>query len=107
MIILTERAITKIKEFAEGEGIGHNTIRVKVQGGGCAGFTNDMEFNDQVGELDEVFEFGDVKVVVDPLSLQYLENVEIDFQDTPLGSGFKFNNPNVKSTCGCGNSFGV
>lgn len=103
MIQLTEKAITKIKEFAEAEGLSLS-IRVKVIGGGCAGFVNDMEFDDNVGEFDEVIKQGEIKIVVDPLSLQYLEGSTIDFIDSQFGSGFKFLNPNVKSSCGCGHS---
>jgi len=105
MITLTERAIAKVKEFAESEGIGYSSIRVSVKGGGCAGFSYDMEFSDQSTDLDEVLVLDGVTVLVDPVSFQYLENVEIDFLDGPLGAGFKFNNPDVKATCGCGSSF--
>jgi iron-sulfur cluster insertion protein len=105
MIKLTEKAVTKVKEIAEAEGIASLTIRVSVKGGGCAGFTYDMEFNDQVGELDESIDQDGVKIVTDPLSIQYLEDVEIDYLDSPFGGGFKFNNPTVKATCGCGSSF--
>ena len=107
MIALTEKAVTKVKEIAEAEGIAALTIRVSVKGGGCAGFTYDMEFNDQVGELDETVMQDGVLIVTDPLSIQYLDNVEIDYLDSPFGGGFKFNNPTVKSTCGCGSSFSV
>jgi iron-sulfur cluster assembly accessory protein len=107
MISLTEKAVGKIKEIAEAEGIEHLTIRVAVKGGGCAGFEYDMEFNDRVSESDETFDIHGVKVVSDSLSIQYLDNVEIDYLESPLGGGFKFNNPDVKSTCGCGNSFNV
>jgi len=104
MITLTSRAVAKVKEFSESEGIGHTTIRVSVKGGGCSGMIYDMEFSDQESELDEVIEADGIKVLIDPISFQYLEEVEIDFLDGPLGSGFKFNNPSVKSTCGCGSS---
>lgn len=108
MIYLTEKAAKHIVEIAEAEGIGHQTVRVKVIGGGCAGFTNDMFFDDQVSDMDEVFDitdhFGSVKVVCDPLSFQYLDESTIDWVESPYGSGFKFINPNVKGTCGCGSS---
>lgn len=107
MIRLTTRAVDKVKEISDAEGIGHNTIRVSVKGGGCAGFTYDMEFSDQVSELDEIVEQDGVKLTIDPLSFQYVDEVEIDFLDGPMGGGFKFNNPNVKATCGCGSSFSV
>jgi|SRR5271170_2282296 len=103
MIQLTEKAVSKIKEFAESEGL-NLSIRLKVVGGGCAGFTNDMEFDDQTSDLDEVIEQDKVKIVVDPLSFQYLDGSTIDYLDSPFGSGFKFLNPNVKGACGCGSS---
>jgi iron-sulfur cluster insertion protein len=107
MIHLTEKAVGKLKEIAESEGIGHFTVRVRVVGGGCAGFTNDMYFDDQIGEMDEVIEQDGVKIIVDPLSLQYLDETTIDWLDGPFGAGFKFNNPNVTGSCGCGSSFSV
>lgn len=107
MITVTEKAVDKIKEISDSEGIGHYSIRVKVVGGGCAGMTNEIFFEEKPLELDEVVEFGDVKIIVDPLSIQYLENVEIDYVEGNLGSGFKFNNPDVKSSCGCGHSYSV
>jgi iron-sulfur cluster insertion protein len=107
MIHLTEKAAKKIEEIANSEGIGHYTIRVKVVGGGCAGFTNDMYFDDQVGEMDEITELDGVKIVADPLSFQYLDESVIDYIESPLGGGFKFNNPNVTGSCGCGSSFSV
>ena len=105
MITLTERAVIKIKEIAESEGIASLTIRVSVKGGGCSGMTHDMEFSDQVSELDEIIEIDDIKVIIDPLSFQYLENASIDYLESPFGGGFKFNNPAVKATCGCGQSY--
>lgn len=105
MITITDKAIAKIKEISEAEGIGHTTVRIKVLGGGCSGFTYDMEYEDKVGDLDEIVEQDGVKVVVDPVSVQYLENVSIDYGDGLMGGGFKFNNPDVKGSCGCGHSF--
>ena len=107
MIHITEKAAKKIEEISNEEGIGHYCVRVRVVGGGCAGFTNDMYFDDQVGEMDETFELDGVKVIVDPLSFQYLDEVVIDYVDSQFGAGFKFNNPNVTGSCGCGSSFSV
>ena len=103
MITLTSRAVDKLKEFAENEGV-EASVRFKVLAGGCNGFSHDMEFDSQFSETDEVFAIDGVQVLVDMLSYQYLEGVEVDFVDEALGAGFKFNNPNVKSKCGCGNS---
>ena len=107
MIDFTENAIKAVKEISNGEGIGHFNVRLRVIGGGCAGFSYDMYFEDKIGDMDEVFEFDGIKAVVDPLSNQYLENVVVDFIDSQIGRGFKFNNPNVKGSCGCGSSFSV
>jgi iron-sulfur cluster insertion protein len=105
MISVTEKAATQIKEIADAEGITYYVVRVKVVGGGCAGFTHDMTYDNNISELDEVIVCNDdVKVIVDPLSLQYLEDSTIDYIDSPMGGGFKFLNPNVKGSCGCGSS---
>jgi len=105
MFSVTDKAVEKIKEISESEGIGHLNIRLKVIGGGCAGFSYDMFYEDNPTPLDETEEIKGVTIVVDPLSYQYLDGVEIDYVDRDFGSGFKFINPNVKSTCGCGSSF--
>jgi iron-sulfur cluster insertion protein len=105
MIIVTDRAAAKVKEIAQSEGLLGQGLRLRVIGGGCAGFTYDLYFEDQVGEMDEEYESQGIKLYVDPLSHQYLEDTEIDYVEGVHGSGFKFNNPNVKNTCGCGSSF--
>lgn len=107
MISVTTRAADKVKEIASAEGLQGQELRLRVIGGGCAGFTYDLYFEDQVGEMDEQYESNGVKLYVDPLSHQYLEETEIDYVEGVHGSGFKFNNPNVKGTCGCGSSFSV
>lgn len=104
MITLTELAKNKIKEISESEGIGHTCVRAKIIGGGCAGFSYDMFYDDKPSELDEVFEFDDVKIIIDPISGQYLEGVELDYIESNIGGGFKFKNPNVTGSCGCGHS---
>ena len=104
MIKLTEKAVTKVKEIAEAEGIASLTIRVSVKGGGCSGMTHDMEFNDVKFDTDEIVEQDGVTIVIDCLSAQYLESATIDYIDSPFGGGFKFSSPDIKSTCGCGNS---
>lgn len=105
MITVTERAAAKVKEIADAEGLAGQGLRLRVIGGGCAGFSYDLYFEDAIGEMDEQFESLGVKLYVDPLSFQYLENTEIDYVEGVHGSGFKFNNPNTKGTCGCGSSF--
>lgn len=107
MITITERAAAKVKEIADSENLQGQSLRLRVIGGGCSGFTYDLYFEDAVGELDELFESQGVKLTVDPLSYQYLENTEIDYVEELHAAGFKFNNPNSKGSCGCGSSFSV
>ena len=105
MITITEKAAAKVREIATAESLDGQGLRLRVVGGGCAGFTYDLYFEDKITEMDETFECNGVKLYVDPLSFQYLEATEIDFVESEHGSGFKFNNPNVKGSCGCGSSF--
>ena len=104
MITMTDRAAEKVREIAESEDLQSQGLRLRVVGGGCAGFTYDLYFEDQTTDLDEEFESKGVKLYVDPLSFQYLEDTEIDYVEGVHGAGFKFNNPNVTGSCGCGSS---
>lgn len=107
MINITAMAASKVNEIREAEGIeGKMGLRLRVVGGGCAGFSYDLYFDDQT-EVDRRFTTNGVDVVVDEMSLMYLAGTEIDYVEGLQGAGFKFNNPNVKSTCGCGSSFSV
>lgn len=105
MIYITEKAAKQVKFISDSEGIGYYIIRVAVKGGGCAGFEYDLGFDDKINELDEVYELDGVKVVVDPMSIQYIEGTTIDYSDGLMGQGFRFNNPTAKGSCGCGHSF--
>ena len=105
MITLTDKAAEKVKEIRESEGLGAQGLRVRVIGGGCAGFQYDLYFEEAPTDLDENFESHGVKLYVDPLSYQYLDGTEIDYVEGLHGAGFKFVNPQAKSTCGCGSSF--
>ncbi|HWW51092.1 MAG TPA: iron-sulfur cluster assembly accessory protein [Verrucomicrobiae bacterium] len=108
MVQLTPTAVSKVKEILSQQSPAPTGLRVAVVGGGCSGFSYHMAFENQVNESsDNVYEFEGLKVLVDQMSEMYLENVSIDYIETLEGSGFKFNNPNVKSTCGCGSSFTV
>jgi iron-sulfur cluster insertion protein len=107
MITITELAATKVTEISEAEGLQDQGLRLRVIGGGCAGFQYDLYFEDAPTEFDEQFESRGIKLFVDPLSYQYLDGTEIDYVESTHGSGFKFGNPNVSSTCGCGSSFQV
>ncbi|MSP25260.1 MAG: iron-sulfur cluster assembly accessory protein [Myxococcales bacterium] len=105
MVTITERAATKVRDISSEEGLGGQGLRLRVVGGGCAGFSYDLYFEDAPTPMDEEFEDKGVKMFVDPLSYQYLDGTEIDYVEGLYGSGFKFGNPNVTSTCGCGSSF--
>ena len=107
MIALTTKAAEKVREIREAESLGEQGLRLRVIGGGCSGFSYDLYFEDAIGEMDEEFECNGVKLYVDPLSFQYLENTEIDYVDELHAAGFKFNNPNSMGSCGCGSSFSV
>src|SRR5262245_36439939 len=107
MVFITPVAAAKINEIRESEGIETTmALRLRVVGGGCAGFSYDRYF-DEPAEVDRLVEIQGVKVVVDEMSLMYLVGTEIDYVESLQGQGFKFNNPNTKTTCGCGSSFSV
>jgi len=105
-ITLTEAAAERVKDFLaqRGKGIG---LRLGVRPMGCSGMGYVLEFVDEVEDTDEVFEDHGVKVIVDRKSLVYIDGTELDFGREGLNEGFKFNNPNVKDECGCGESFNV
>jgi iron-sulfur cluster assembly protein len=107
MINLTPVAATKVKEIMGQQNPAPTALRVAVVGGGCSGFSYHMAFDSTINPTDNVYEFEGLKVLVDQMSEMYLEGVEVDYLETLEGAGFKFNNPNVKSTCGCGSSFSV
>src|ERR1700740_1146869 len=108
MVQLTPVAVTKVKEIIQSQNPSPAGLRVAVVGGGCSGFSYHMAFENQINEnSDNVYEFEGLKVLVDQMREMYLDGVQIDYIETVEGSGFKFNNPNVKSTCGCGSSFSV
>lgn len=107
MLSLTEVAASKVKEIMSQQNPAPTALRVAVVGGGCSGFSYHMAFDNQENPSDNVYEYQGVKVLVDQMSEMYLDGVSIDYIETLEGAGFKFNNPNVKSTCGCGSSFTV
>lgn len=107
LINLSDKAAEKIIEIRGEENIEDGyALRLKVQGGGCSGFSYDLYF-DQPQEMDRSFEVKGVKLMCDQMSLMYLVGTEVDYVEGLHGAGFKFVNPNVKSTCGCGSSFSV
>lgn len=104
-INLTDAAVSRIKQICAEDSVAPS-IRVKVLGGGCAGFSYDMSFEDsQPSDSDEVIQISDISLRVDPISLQYIEGTTIDYVDTVMASGFKFHNPKSTGSCGCGSSF--
>ncbi|MDE1460511.1 iron-sulfur cluster assembly protein IscA [Spartinivicinus poritis] len=105
-ITLTESAAKHVARYlnSRAKGVG---IRVGVKTTGCSGLAYVLEFVDELAAEDQVFESRGVKVVVDPKSLLYIDGTELDFVKEGLNEGFKFNNPNVASECGCGESFNV
>jgi iron-sulfur cluster assembly protein len=105
-ITLTESAAKHVATFLEkrGKGLG---LRLGVRTSGCSGLAYKLEYADEVRPEDLRFESHGVTVVIDPKSMPYLEGLELDFAREGLNEGFKFNNPNVKDSCGCGESFNV
>ncbi len=107
MIAITEKAVKEVKRLMETDPTAKDTnLRVQVVGGGCSGMSYKLGFDKEPpGQNDKVFEKDGVKVIVDPKSFLYLTGTELDFSDGLNGTGFTFNNPNAKRTCGCGSSF--
>ena len=105
-ITLSEAAAERVKAFIDNRGSGVG-LRLAVKTTGCSGMAYVMEFADQVEDDDVVFEDQGVKVLINPKSLVYLDGTELDYAREGLNEGFKFNNPNVKDMCGCGESFNV
>jgi iron-sulfur cluster assembly accessory protein len=103
----TDNAIAKVKEIMAQQNPVPAGLRVGVVGGGCSGFSYSMSFENGAGMMDKTFDFDGLKVFVDATSLMYLKGVSVDYIETLEAAGFKFDNPNVKSTCGCGSSFNV
>jgi iron-sulfur cluster assembly accessory protein len=106
-LTLTDTAIVKVREIMATQDPLPAGLRIGVVGGGCSGFQYSMAFENQAGMMDKVFSFDDLKVFVDATSLMYLNGCTVDYVETLEAAGFKFENPQVKSTCGCGSSFNV
>ncbi len=106
-INMTPNAIAKVKDIMTQQNPVPAGLRVGVVGGGCSGFSYSMSFENSPGLMDKSYDFDGLKVYVDATSLMYLKGAQIDYVETLEGAGFKFENPNVKSTCGCGSSFNV
>jgi iron-sulfur cluster assembly accessory protein len=106
-LTLTSTAIAKVREIMATQDPLPAGLRIGVVGGGCSGFQYSMAFENQSGMMDKVFSFDDLKVFIDATSLMYLNGCVVDYVESLEAAGFKFENPQVKSTCGCGSSFNV
>src|SRR6266853_3923144 len=106
-VTLTPAAVAKVREIMATQNPLPAGLRIGVVGGGCSGFQYSMSFENQAGMMDKVFKFDDLKVFVDATSLMYLNGCVVDYVETLEAAGVKFDNPAVKSTCGCGSSFSV
>jgi iron-sulfur cluster insertion protein len=106
-LIFSVAAASKVKELIEDEGNDALMLRVFISGGGCSGFQYGFTFDEEVGEGDTVVENEGVKLLVDPMSFQYLSGAEIDYSEGMEGAQFVIRNPNASTTCGCGSSFSV
>ena len=102
---VTPKALERIKELLTREGKPQAGLRLYISGGGCAGMSYGMSIDDAIGNDDAVVRSGDIKVIVDKLSLIYLRGSTIDYEETLQTSGFKVDNPNAAASCGCGLSF--
>jgi iron-sulfur cluster assembly protein len=106
VVHVTDKAIAKIRQAFEREGVaGAGGLRLGVLGGGCSGLSYLFRFEPKPRPTDKVFEFGDVKVFVDPKSIVFLDGMTLDWQDSLMHSGFAFHNPHATKSCGCGTSF--
>ena len=106
-VSLTANAAKKVQEIMSQQNPVPAGLRIGVVGGGCSGFSYSMQFENAPGMMDKTFDMEGLKVYVDATSVMYLNGCVVDYVETLEGAGFKFENPNVKSTCGCGSSFSV
>ena len=107
MITITESAKTKILDLLLEENNPNLSLRTFVQGGGCSGFSYGFTFDEIMNEDDFEMPLGNTKILIDAMSMQYLQGASIDYKEDLQGSEFKITNPNAQSTCGCGSSFSV
>ncbi|HOF60730.1 MAG TPA: iron-sulfur cluster insertion protein ErpA [Candidatus Latescibacteria bacterium] len=104
LVTISDSAAKKIRELLQEEGNPNYALRLQVVGGGCAGFQYKLAFDDEFAEDDELLDYEGFRVVVDPMSARYVEGATIDYVESEMASGFKIENPNVVTTCGCGHS---
>jgi len=106
-VVFTEAAATKVKSLIAEEGNDNLMLRVFISGGGCSGFQYGFTFDENIQDGDTEVENCGVKLLIDPMSFQYLSGAEVDYKESLEGSQFVINNPNASTTCGCGSSFSV
>ena len=107
MIQVTPKAVEKIKEAFLREGVSEGGLRLGIQGGGCSGLSYQFRFDPKPRPTDKIFKYDGVSVYIDPKSFVYLDGMTLDWKDSLIHSGFAFDNPNAKRSCGCGTSFSV
>jgi len=105
-VTLTDKAAERVQRFISNRGCGVG-LRVSVKSTGCSGFAYVVDLADDINPDDQVYDSSGVKVIVDPKSLPFLDGTRIDYVQNGLNEGFQYENPNMKSLCGCGESFGV
>lgn len=105
MISVTPKAIQKIREQFAKHGVSEGGLRLGVQGGGCSGLSYLFKLETSPRPKDSVLEFDGIRIYIDPKSMLYLEGMTLDYQESLIRSGFVFENPNAKQSCGCGSSF--
>jgi iron-sulfur cluster insertion protein len=106
-MILETSAVEKLRDLVAEEGNPNLMLRVFVQGGGCSGMSYGFTFDEMQNEDDFDFAYEDVKVVIDSMSMQYLQGSSIDYKEDSMGASFVINNPQAQTTCGCGSSFSI
>ena len=104
---ITMKAITKVQEMANKQNLANYSLRIMVVGGGCSGFSYDLDFDETEQPNDFVLEKNGLKIFVDPMSFQYLDGTKVDYIESFQFTGFHFENPNATGTCGCGSSFTI
>lgn len=105
IISLTDAALKEVKRLINVQGIEEGGLRLGVKGGGCSGLSYTINFDEKIGQYDQIYEIEGIKVIVDAKSAIYLQGTQLDYQKDLMGGNFKFINPNANKTCGCGESF--
>jgi iron-sulfur cluster assembly protein len=105
VVTLSASAVREVKRLLNVQGITAGGLRLGVKGGGCSGLSYTINFDEKIGQYDQVYEIEGIKVIVDAKSAIYLQGTQLDFQKDLMGGNFKFVNPNANKTCGCGESF--